>query len=43
MPLSLTPPNGVSDSAIPKWLMLIIPDSIEFAAMVAVLSDSVNT
>ena len=41
--LSLMPPNGVSDSAMPKWLMFTMPASIAFAAWVAVFNDSVNT
>ena len=43
MPLSVTPPNGVSGSALPKWLMLTIPASNAFDTFVAVCKEFVKT
>ena len=43
MPLSFTPPKGVSAKAWPKWLMLTIPASMPFCAASAFLVEVVNT
>src|SRR5690606_10375560 len=42
-PLSFRPPNGVSASAMPKWLMLMLPASMPVAAACAFFSEVVNT
>ncbi len=37
------PPNGVSASAMPKWLILTMPASSPLETSVAVFSELVNT